>query len=136
MFKVLSAIRTTGCVLDIFNGISRLAKVARVPSLVMEERNKYFYTKEYELDDFTKNDKIPNFFVYTFMSSLISGTKNYWKNEIFLYIKNNLLNLVPYSDRESWPTTEEVEINVDCSLIRKTKNKKLGSRFVKINSFD
>lgn len=136
MFKVLSAIRATGCVLDIFNGISRLAKAARVPSLVIEERNKYFYTKEYELDDFTKNDKIPNFFVYTFMSSLISGTKNYWKNEIFLYIKNNLLNLVPYSDRESWPTTEEVEVNVDYSLIRKSKNKRLGARFVKINSFD
>ena len=136
IFKVLSAIRTTGCVLDVFNGISRLAKVARVPSLVMEERSKYFYTKEYELDDFTRNNKTPNLFVYTFMSSLVSGSKSYWKNEIFLYIKNNLLNLVPYSDRESWPTTEEIEINANVSQIREPKNKRLGTRFVKINSFD
>ena len=136
LFKVLSAIRTTGCVLDIFNGISRLAKAARVPSLVIEERSKYFHTKEYELDDFTRNDKIPNLFVYTFMSSIISGTKNYWKNEMFLYIKNNLLDLVPYLDRESWPTTEEIEMNVHCSSVRRFRNKRLGTRFVKINSFD
>jgi hypothetical protein len=49
--KVLVAMRTTGCVLDFFSGISKLALAARCPYIMVDERSRYMALKEYEIDD-------------------------------------------------------------------------------------
>ena len=36
-----SFMRATGCVLDVFNGLSRLALLARCPYLCIDERSRY-----------------------------------------------------------------------------------------------
>ena len=136
IFKVCSAMRATGCVLDIFNGTSKLARTARVPCLTLDERSKYHSSKEYEIDDLSAFEGLPNFYVYTFMSSIINGFKNHWDNEMFLYIKNNLINLISCSDRDLWPTTSEMVKKVNANVIRQSRNKKLGTKFIKINSID
>jgi hypothetical protein len=128
--KVLSAMRLTGCVLDLFNGSSWLSKIARTPALVFDERSRYFNTKENELNDFATIET-PNKICFNFVSSITNGSIKYWENDIFTTIKNNLLNFVPFLDRDSWTTTAELSRPASISHLRKIKNKKLGTRFIK-----
>ena len=48
--KAMSAMRATGCVLDIFSGISRLAIAARTPYLYIDERQRNLAQKETEIE--------------------------------------------------------------------------------------
>ena len=43
--------RMTGCVLDVFSGISKLALAARTPFIYVDDRARYVSLKEVELDD-------------------------------------------------------------------------------------
>lgn len=131
MSKVLSAMRLTGCVLDLFNNISWLSKLSRTPSLVFDERTRYFNTKDNELYDFTKIET-PSKIHFYFSNSISNGDVNSWNKDIFVNIKNNLLDFIPYLDRDSWTTTTEFNKHVFVDTVRKNKNKKLGTRFVKI----
>lgn len=129
--KVLSAMRLTGCVLDLFSGISWLANLARTPCVVFDERNKYFNTKEYELVDITRMET-PSKFIFSFVNSVASGNKDSWHRDIFKNIKNDVLNFLPFLDRDTWTTTSEFNKAVSIHSIRKMHNKKFGTRFIKI----
>lgn len=129
--KVLSSMRLTGCVLDLFNGVSWFAKLARTPSLIFDERTRYFNTKENELHNFTKIET-PNKINYYFANSIANGDISSWKDDIFINIKNNIMNFVPFLDRDSWNTTTEFNKHVLVNEVRKIKNKKFGTRFIKI----
>jgi hypothetical protein len=131
LFEILPAIRSTGLALDIFNSFSKLASVARTPSIIFEERSKYFLTKEYEIDDLL-NLELPNKRIFHFTNTIIKGNEGYWKKEIFEPINSYCLNYFSYFDRELLPNTAEVNKKMDISLIRKTKNKKLGTKFIKV----
>lgn len=129
--KVLSSIRMTGCNLDLFSGTNWLAKIARTPSLTFDERSKFYGTKENELVDLSLIET-PNKFVFNFVNSVVNGSIKSWKEDIFLNIKNNLLNFTPYLDRESWASTAETDKEVSIENFKKRKIKRLGTKFIKI----
>jgi hypothetical protein len=131
MFEILPAIRMTGLCLDIFNDISKFSNIARTPSLIFEERNKYFLSKEYELDDIL-NLGLPGKRLFALSNTIIRGNKSYWEREIFNPIKSYCDEYLPYIDKESLPNTSEINKKMDISLIRKLKNIKLGTKFIKI----
>jgi hypothetical protein len=131
MFELLPTIRMTGLCLDIFNGISKFSTIARTPSLIFEERNKYFLSREYEIDDLTDLNML-NKRIFTFSNTIIRGNKSYWEKDIFNTIENFCSEQLPYIDRDNLPNTAEINKKMEISLIRKLKNKKLGTKFIKI----
>ena len=132
MSKVLSAMRLTGCVLDLFSGVYWLANLARTPCIVYDERNKYFNTKEYELFDISKMET-PSKLVFSFVNSIVNGNKDSWHNDMFKSIKNDIINFVPFLDRDTWTTTSEFNKTTSINSIRKIHNRKFGTRFIKIS---
>jgi hypothetical protein len=129
--KVLSAMRLTGCVLDLFSGVSWLANLARTPCVVYDERNKYFNTKEYELFDISKMET-PSKSVFSFVNSIANGNKDSWCNDMFKSIVNDIINFIPFLDRDVWTTTSEFNKITSINSIRKIHNRKFGTRFIKI----
>jgi hypothetical protein len=69
--SVLGAMRSTGCVLDIFSGISRLAMVARCPFVVMDERQRYTKSKEFEINDLCV--RVPYRYMFSFPTVIEGG---------------------------------------------------------------
>jgi len=131
MSKVSSAMRLTGCVLDLFSGVSWLANLARTPCVVFDERNKYFNTKEYELADISRTET-PSKISFSFVNSVASGNKDSWNNDIFKNIKNEITDFIPFLDRDAWATTSEFDKISSIHSIRKIHNRKFGTRFIKI----
>lgn len=122
--KVLSAMRATGCVLDVLNSTSRLAIMARCPYLAVDYRSRYYSVKEYEIDDILAV-KLPRKYIFAFPTS---DTGFY----TFDNIVNNLNNLIPTIDRAELPTSGEICEEVSYSQIREIHHKKLGIQFLKI----
>jgi hypothetical protein len=108
-----------------------MAKLSRTPSLIFDERTRYFNTKENELHNFTSIET-PNKIHFYFTNSIVNGNLSSWKKDIFVNIKNNLMDFLPFLDRDTWNTTSEFTKKVIISDVRKIKNKKFGTRFIKI----
>lgn len=130
--KILAAIRATGFVVDFFSGISRLAICARTPFLCFDERNRYNNTKEYEIDDLCAKDLMKDY-IFSFPTIISGEDKNNWKNNLLDCCSAKLVKLFPNLNRDLWPSTAESNKIVPYDFVRKNKNKKLGSRFIKIN---
>lgn len=130
--KVLAAIRSTGFVIDFFSGISRLAICARTPFLCFDERNRYNNTKEYEIDDLCAKDLLKDY-IFSFPTIISGEDKNNWKNNLLDCCSAKLNKIFPILNRDLWPSTAESNKIVPYDFVRKNKNKKLGSRFIKIN---
>tara|TARA_Y100000034_G_scaffold136518_1_gene213548 strand:- start:7148 stop:8287 length:1140 start_codon:yes stop_codon:yes gene_type:complete len=131
LLKVLSVMRATGCVLDVFSGISRLALMARCPALVVDERAKFAALKEYELDDLC-GQGVPLQYIFSFSTIIDGGTKKAWDANILNVIMQKLEAFLPTLDRDDWPSAKAVDEVVDYGLVRKRKIKRLGTRFIKI----
>lgn len=129
--KILAAMRTTGCVLDLFTGISRLAIAARTPFVAFDERSRYFGTKEYEIDDLC-GEQLPKEYIFGFTTIIENDDKNGWNANLFDNVIARLTKFLPKLDRDSWPSTSESYEIVPYERVRKFKNKKLGTKFIKI----
>lgn len=130
--QVLAAVRATGCVLDIFNSLSRMAILARCPFVCVDERSRYNNQKEYEIDDLCGMG-IPREYIYTFSTIVSSGIERNWKQDIFQSILFKLENFMPLLDRDTWPTTGETTEAVSYKeLVRTNEVKRLGTRLLKI----
>jgi len=79
--KVLSAMRTSGCVLDVFNGISRFAMMARTPFVCIDERSRYNNLKDYEVEDLSSLE-LPKQHIFTFSTIITDGTIEMWNQVI------------------------------------------------------
>lgn len=126
--KVLSTMRSCNCVLDVFNGISRLAIVARSPFLALDERSRYFNLKEQEVDDLCGKG-IPKDYIFTFANIVLS--KRY--DDLFEGLIKKLNNFLPNLDRENLPSTGENIETVLYDNVRKNRVKKIGTKFIKID---
>lgn len=124
---VLGAMRTVGCVLDVFNGTSRMAMMARCPFVCVAERQRMTAMKERELDCLCGND-IPKQYLYSF-TNLIEGKQ--WV-DLFEQIAGKLDAFVPTLDREKWPGTGETSVVAPYSLVTMKRHRKIGSRFIKV----
>lgn len=130
MNKLLAAIRLSGCVLDVFNGISRYAIAARTPYLCCDERSRFFGSKDYEVDDLC-GSQVPREYIYTF-SSICQMPPPYWEPSLFWHVTMKLNEFLPGLDRDRWPTTAETNQIVPYDSVRKLKRKKLGTKLLKI----
>lgn len=132
--SLMSAMRTVGCVLDVFSGISRLAIAARCPYISCQERMIYNNLKEYEIDDLCGNG-LPREYLYLFPSILEESHKSSWNLAIFDSIMIRLMSLLGDSSRDNWPSPSESYEIVPYSRVREIKRKKLGTHFIKVPKY-
>jgi hypothetical protein len=129
--KALSVMRSCGCVVDVFNGISRYALAARTPFVCLDERIKFNFLKDYEINDLCGRG-VPREYIFGFGTLIQSGDESVWKSNIFDHLVVKLKKAYADMDRDSWPPTTESNEIVPYDSVRKKKNKRLGSRFIKI----
>lgn len=131
MSKVLTVMRMTGCVLDIFTGISKLALAARTPFIYVDERTRYVGLKEYEIDDLCGNN-IPKKYIFSFPTIIDGGSDATWDFDIFNSIIIKLNSFLPMVDKDSLPSNGQSLEYVSYDLVRNRKLKRIGTRLLKI----
>jgi hypothetical protein len=131
LMKCIGAMRATGCVVDMFSGISRYAMAARTPFVCFDERSKFNGVKDYEINDLCGHG-VPREYIFGFGAIIESGDKASWSSNLFDHLIVKLNRMYEKMDRDSWPSSAESEEIVPYDSVRRIKNKKLGSRFVKI----
>lgn len=128
---VMGAMRATGCVLDVFSGISRLAMVARCPFMVMDDRQRYATSKEFEVNDLCIK-KVPYRYMFSFPTVIESG--NY--AEVIDHIMNVAAKFVPQVAGIELPSASESCEEVSYDVVRQHKARKLGIRFIKVERLE
>jgi len=130
--RVLAAMRATGCVLDVFNSLSRLAMLARCPFIAVDERSRFTNQKEHEIDDLCGLE-VPREYIFTFSTIISDGNPYSWSQDIFQSILRKLDKFLPELNRDEWPSTgESTEVISYKELVRTNERKKLGTRLLKI----
>ena len=129
--KIMGAMRSIGCVLDVFSDISRISLVARCPFLAVTERNKYVTMQDYALDDLCGID-LPKRYIFTFPTIIESGSDPTWQFNLFDGIVQKLNDFIPTLDINTLPTTAESTVELPYNTVRRRKQKKMGTRFIKV----
>lgn len=129
--KALSVMRSCGCVVDVFNGFSRYALAARTPFVCLDERMRFNGVKEYEINDLCGKD-IPKEYIFGFGTLIQSGDESVWYSNLIDHLVVKLKGIYSEMNRDSWPAPVESNEIVPYDSVRKKKNKKLGSRFIRI----
>ena len=129
--KMLTVMRMTGCVLDIFSGISRFSLAARTPFLCVDERARYVGLKEYEIDDLC-GITIPKKYNFSFSTIIEGGTVASWDFDVFNSIIIKLQDFLPIIDKENLPPTGQSLEQVSYDLVRDRKLQRIGTRLLKM----
>jgi hypothetical protein len=128
ILSLMSHMRATSCVLDVFSGISRLAMLARCPFVVVDERNRYVKSKEYEINDLCINGAFPYRYIMSFCNVLKNG--NY--QPMIDHIISVLGNFSEKLNSNKLPSSSESYDIIPYGVVRQHKEKKLGLRFIKV----
>lgn len=132
VLRALSAMRSTGCVLDVFNGISRFALHARSPFVCVDERSRYLNIKENEFDGLF-GFNLPQKYLFSFSNIVTDGNARIWNQDLFPSIVKKLNEFLPDLNRDTWPSTGEFSQIVPYKkFVRENKLKKIGTRFIKV----
>ena len=123
--------RACGCVLDIFDGSSRLALAARCPFLCFDERQRFNAVKEYEINDLCGRG-LPRQYIFSFAALVEKGDPNVWRTNVFDHLVLRLKEMTAGLDRDSWPAPVESNDIVPYDAVRKRKLKKFGTRFIRV----
>jgi hypothetical protein len=126
--SVLSAMRASSCVLDICSGLSKFAIMARAPYLCADIRQRYFGTKEYELDDLCAVG-IQKKYAFLF-NNAIEIDWNYALIQVLIKLKQFL----PTIDRNNLKSAVETDDILVYDNVRKRKTRKIGLNFIKVNN--
>lgn len=129
--SILGIMRLCGCVLDMYNGLSRYAIAARCPFVCFDERQRYNAYKEYEIDDIC-GLKVPREYIYSFPTIITLKNDADWDTNYLDVLTARLNDFLPDLNRDNWPSTSEVNDIVPYDRVRKKKVKKFGTRFIKI----
>jgi len=130
--KALAAMRASSCVLDVFNGLSRYAILARTPFVACDERSRFNGLNESDVDDICAN-KIPKKYIFSFSTIITDGSASFWSQDIFQSILKKLDKFLPDLNRdELLSTAESNELLSYGDLVRERKKKKFGIRFIKV----
>ncbi len=127
MIDVMGAMRATGCVLDVYSGLSWMSSIARTPFVSCVDRKLYNNVKHWELDDLC-NNYLPHRYIFGFPTIIERG---FW-GELADTISSKLSEFIPELNRDKWPSTAEQSVTVPYSLVQKRKIKKIGARFIKV----
>ncbi len=131
--KLMGIMRTVGCVLDIFSGISRWSIGARTPFVALDERLRYNGQKEYEIDDLLADKMLPRRYVFSFPAIVQENSIDIWKNNFFDVILSTVVSFLAVLDREKWPSPVEREEIVLYDNVRRMRTNKMGAKFLKVN---
>ena len=124
--------RASSCVLDVFNGLSRYAILARTPFVACDERSRFNGLNESDVDDICAN-KIPKKYIFSFSTIITDGSASFWSQDIFQSILKKLDKFLPDLNRdELLSTAESNELLSYGDLVRERKKKKFGIRFIKV----
>ena len=126
LLVTLAVMRACDCVLDVFNGLSRYALIARCPYLACDERQRYFNTNDYILDDLC-GKKIPKSFIFSFAPLAVGSTPI-----ITEAIINRLDKFLPILDRDTWPSTTQQRVFLSYDTVRKRQSQRIGARFLRV----
>lgn len=124
IMTLFSAMRQVDCVIDVFNQVAKYAYIARAPVLVLDERQRYYGTRSYEIDDLCAND-IPKRYSFSF-APIVDGDKNF----IIDIINTQLDDFISKIDKYNLPSTMEYSDYLSYSNVRKKDIKQVGLRFV------
>lgn len=130
VLDVLGVMRSTGCVLDVFSGISRFAAMARVPWVTCAERKLYNAVKDWETDGLCSGN-IPYQYIFSFPTIIEGG---HWE-DLNVSIVSKLESFIPNLNRDTWPSTAEQAVFVPYLVVKRRKQKKIGTRFIKVPKF-
>jgi hypothetical protein len=131
ILKVMSVMRLSDCAVDFFGDISRISICARAPFVCFDERSKYNALKEYEINDLCGRG-LHKEYIFSFATILEGGDGAAWNSNILDHAIVKINKVLKNSDREKWPSTAEYEEIVPYDSVRRIKNKKFGSRFIRI----
>lgn len=126
--SILGAMRASGCVLDIFSGISRMALLARTPFLVIDERQRYINSKEFEINDLCIDQLYPYKYVFSFPTLIGSGSYNELIKQTINVINKFILQVKDIT----LPPLKELYEEISYDIVRQHKAKKLGIHFIKV----
>lgn len=126
MSHVLCAFHTTGCILNIFSDIDKLAIAARCPYVSVNERYCYIEGKDYEIEDIC--GIIPRRNIFSFSTHTSNGIN--WDTNLFDIIVKNIRDLQSINKDEQI-TTSEINKVVPYDSIRKRQAHKKGVKFIK-----
>jgi hypothetical protein len=129
IINVMSVMHSCGCVLDVFNGMSRLSLLARTPYVCCDERERHNGTKEFEID-YLCGKKNSKEYIFSFANLITIGYDDVWENSLFNNIKKKLNNI--FSNVEQLPSTSESYEMVSYEDVKKAKAKKMGVRLLKL----
>ena len=128
--KLLCLIRTCGFALDVFGGFTNILMCARTPFISVDERMRFFSQKEYEIDDLCSIN-LQHEHIFSF-STIICNDDKSQIDYLISTIMHKVNKFYQSIDRGSTPSTAEFNEIRPYDLVRKNKNKKLGTRFIKI----
>jgi hypothetical protein len=135
VMRTLAAMRATGCVLDVFNGFSRLAMAARTPYIAVDIRNRYNVLNEWEVKGICCEKILPRDYIFSFSTILTFGLP-VWKSSLFDIVVKRLKTFQKALDRNTWPTTSESVEIVPYREVQQPKIKKLAPKFIRIPKID
>ena len=126
--QMLSAMNTVGLGLDIFSGVNSLFSIARTPSVVLDERQRYFGASE---DQFDSLFETPVERLFAFSTMLLSGGPSDWDRSFIDALLSRLHRL--FKRVNNWQSDEpltEIERFVSFEKLRMRQSKRLGVRFI------
>ena len=130
ILSVLGAMRVCDCVLDVFSGIYRYAIIARGSFLVCDDRQRYFETSEYVIDDLcSSNLNYSNFF--TFAPLLNTSNKH-----ILEAIVNRVDKFVKQINNQSSPSSISSTQQLTYNSVRRRELRRLGTRLIKVPEYE
>lgn len=130
ILKVMGAMRQVGCVLDVFNGVSKLAIAARTPFVACRDRKFSIEMKDDEIDDLVGFD-IPRDYVYTFPTILENNDPKAWEVGLLGIVLSRLEKLIADTNLSDLPYSGEVDEMVLYSKVRDKRVQKFGLKFIK-----
>lgn len=129
---VMAVMRHIGCVLDVHNGVSRLATIARCPYVSATERHSYIKEKDYEVDDIC-GIGLPRKYLFSISSMLMSGSPADWEVSFIDNIMVALNDFLPQLVKAKLPSTNESYDIISDKQIRERKSRRIGAHFLKMS---
>ena len=123
IIDILSVMRNTECLVDVFSDTDKLAMIARCPYVSCVDRNRYNSIKDYELEDLCAYE-IPHKYIFA-TTTMIEVEQ--WKE-----LSDNIMSKLEDFELRNYPPAAELSVVVPYERVKIRKQKKIGSRFIKV----
>lgn len=125
--KLLAAMRSVDCVLDMFSDFWCLAAMARSPFIACAERGRRSAMKDWELDMiFNKN--IPHEYIFSSSTIIDKGDPQGWGPSLLDLI---MVKLDKFSPTADLPPAAECEETVIYEKLKEQKIKRFGTKYIR-----